>query len=347
MTDFPHDQRKAYLDILRVAAIFLVLFNHTGSFSHPLSHVPHSLPEFGALVVSICDKTAVPLFFMISGALLLVKQEGIGQLLRKRVWRYVVVIVLYQVMQHGYAHYVHGMDFDVREVLRHCIVGEPCIGNAAVWFLYAYLAYLLLLPLFRIMVKHMKNVHFLYLFALQLTMCAFIPYEKSGCSPYLPFCNGVFLYVLAGYYVEHRVDLNGIGKKQVAWLLSASACSILLSAVMCEVARLLGEQATISEKVMCFQGGLLVPCMTIFLLAKKAMQGSIANRWGGLLKTLGGAVFTIMLIENILRAVAGMCIIPYMGYTYIANVCIVVLACAIGFPIGIIMKKIPTMNRYL
>lgn len=348
--------RKVYLDVLRIAAIFLVLFNHTGAWYYPCSRVPDTLFGVGELIVSISDKIAVPLFFMISGALLLVKQESIRQLLRKRVWRYVVVIALFQVIQHAYAHYVHGVGFTKRELLRHCVQGEPpCYGNYvnyAVWFLYAYLSYLLILPLLRIMVKHMRNVHFLYLFAVQMVLWAFVPYENTGCSTWLPFCNSVFLYVLAGYYVEHRVDLNRIGRKHVLWLLLASAGCILLSAGMTEMARRLAGGATITQNVLCFKGGLLIPCITIYLLAKKAMARMDSARVVGVLKTLGGAVFTIMLIENILRWVAECCLSPYMGRDslagiYAADICTVLLACAIGFPIGIILKKIPVVNRYV
>lgn len=340
--------RKFHLDILRILAIFLVLFNHTAAFHHPFSHVPNSLPEFGALVVSICDKVAVPLFFMISGALLLVREESIGQLLKKRVWRYVVVIILFQLLQHGYAHFVHGATFGYREFLRHCVMGQTCVhGNAAVWFLYAYLAYILLLPLLRIMVKHMTNLHFLYLFAVQILLCAFVPYEKTGCSSWLPFCNGVFVYILAGYYVEHRVEVKSIGKKYFFLLIAGSVCCVLLSAAMCEVDRLLAGRETIRQGVLCFNGGLLVPCITIYLLVKRWAQSLHSLRWGGLLKTLGGAVFTIMLTENILRWVAGICVFRCIGGGYAADICIVLLACTIGFPVGILLKRIPVVNRYV
>lgn len=348
MSDSSLTGRKFHLDILRILAIFLVLFNHTAAFHHPFSHVPNSLPEFGALVVSICDKVAVPLFFMISGALLLVREESIGQLLKKRVWRYVVVIILFQLLQHGYAHFVHGATFEYREFLRHCVMGQPCVhGNWAVWFLYAYLAYILLLPLLRIMVKHMTNLHFLYLFAVQILLCAFVPYEKTGCSSWLPFCNSVFVYILAGYYVEHRVEVKCIGKKYFFLLIAGSVCCVLLSAAMCEVDRLLAGRETIRQGVLCFKGGLLVPCITIYLLVKRWAQSLHSLRWGGLLKTLGGAVFTIMLTENILRWIAGICVFRCIGGGYAADICTVLLACTIGFPVGILLKRIPVVNRYV
>lgn len=348
MSDSSLTGRKFHLDILRILAIFLVLFNHTEAFLHPFSHVPNSLPEFGALVVSICDKVAVPLFFMISGALLLVREESIGQLLKKRVWRCVVVIAFLQVFQHGYAHFVHGATFGYMEFLRHCVVGLDCqYGNWAVWFLYAYLAYILMLPLLRVMVKHMTNLHFLYLFAVQILLCAFVPCGKTVCSNWLPFCDTVFLYVLAGYYVEHRVEVSCIEKKHLVLLIAGSVCCVLLSAVMCEVARLLAGVETIRQGVLCFKGGLLVPCITIYLLVKRWAQSLNPFRWGGLLKTLGGAVFTIMLTENILRWVAGICVFRCIGGGYAADICTVLLACAIGFPVGILLKRIPVVNRYI
>lgn len=348
MSEATQAGRKPYLDVLRILAIFLVLFNHTEAFQHPFSHVPNSLLEFAALIASICDKAAVPLFFMISGALLLVREESIGQLLKKRVWRCVVVIAFLQVFQHGYAHFVHGATFGYMEFLRHCVVGLDCqYGNWAVWFLYAYLAYILMLPLLRVMVKHMTNPHFLYLFAVQILMCAFVPCGKTVCSNWLPFCDAVFLYVLAGYYVEHRVDAEHIGKKHVLLLIAGSVCCVFLSAAMCEVARLLAGRETIEQNVLCFEGGLLVPCITIYLLIKIGMQRLNPVRCYGVLKTLGGAVFTIMLLENVLRWGAGIYVNRYIGDGYAADICVVLLACAIGFLIGIPLKRIPLVNRYV
>ena len=74
-------KRTVYLDFIRILAIYMVLFNHTrtsgfvlftvrrGSFFYPFY-------LFNAILI----KSAVPLFFMVSGALLLGKEESYSQI---------------------------------------------------------------------------------------------------------------------------------------------------------------------------------------------------------------------------------------------------------------------------
>ena len=69
--------RKAYLDALRILAIFLVLFNHTGVNGYALYMVRRGAALFPFyLFNAILIKVAVPLFLMVSGALLLEKEES-------------------------------------------------------------------------------------------------------------------------------------------------------------------------------------------------------------------------------------------------------------------------------
>ena len=67
-------KRKIYLDFLRIIAIFMVLFNHTGTSGFVLFTVTQRSALYPFyLFNAILIKIAVPLFFMISGVLLLGK----------------------------------------------------------------------------------------------------------------------------------------------------------------------------------------------------------------------------------------------------------------------------------
>ena len=74
-------QRKLYLDFLRIIAIIFVIYNHTSEKGYYLYAYdsPFILKVIyiatGALIA-----VAVPIFFMISGSLLIPKEESIGDL---------------------------------------------------------------------------------------------------------------------------------------------------------------------------------------------------------------------------------------------------------------------------
>lgn len=336
--------KKVYFEVIRIFAIALVLFNHTGAFYVPFIASPLSgVKGFFCLFVSIADKVAVPLFFMVSGALLLHKEESISKILSKRVFRYVLLIVIFQVLQHIYSYCVLNKDVTWHSFIIDCVHGQ--CDNPAVWFLYAYLAFILLLPFLRAMVKQMKNEHFLYLFALQLLTWAFVPFSGTGLSQWLPLCNPVFLYILAGYYSEHRVDVSHIHRKHLILLAFVSVMCILLSMAMCHLGRVLSGELLLTPRRMCFQGCTLIPCITIFLCAKKILSRPLSLRVTQIICMLGGATFTIMLCENVLRRVAGKVIHLCMSTGYLADILTVLLALAIGFPIGIALKQIPGIRK--
>lgn len=76
--------RKAYIDFVKIIAIFLVLLNHTDNrgFLIASQRVDSAFYPF-YLCNAVLIKVAVPLFFMASGALLLAKEETIKSILTK------------------------------------------------------------------------------------------------------------------------------------------------------------------------------------------------------------------------------------------------------------------------
>lgn len=341
--DKSESTKKIYFELIRIFAIVLVLFNHTSAFHLPFCTPLSGINEIVFLFISIFDKVAVPLFFMVSGALLLHKEESLRQLFSKRVFRYIVLICLFQVVQHLYALFILKEPVTFRSFLLDCVHGHA--ANAAVWFLYAYLSFILLLPFLRVMVKNMRKEHFLYLFALQLLTWAFVPFSSTGLTKWMPLCNGVYLYVLAGYYLEHRVEMRNVHKKQLFLLAFVAVMCVFLSITMCHIGRDIRGEEMFTQKTLCFNGGILLPCIAIFLWIKKMASRCISQRLSSVICALGGTTFTIMLFENMLRRVAGKLVHFFIPSGYVSDVLIVLLACLIGVPIGLLLKRIPGIRK--
>ena len=89
-------KKKYYLEAVRITAVLLVMYNHSAPFmSFATQHgVQYAVSFFRSLVC----KAAVPLFYMVSGALLLGKNESFGELARKRILRIVAVIVIFSLL---------------------------------------------------------------------------------------------------------------------------------------------------------------------------------------------------------------------------------------------------------
>lgn len=342
-------QRMMYLDILRVAAIFLVLLNHSGCFAIPLNMSPEQCTAWFCLFISICIKVAVPIFFMISGALLLTKEESLSILLKKRVLRFFIVILIFHLIQHSYTFFCLGVPVSVKSIIYSIRMGISCPhGSPAVWFLYAYLAFILLLPFLRPMVKEMKNEHFIYLFALQIVLCGFTSF--TGISQYLYLCTTSYLYPIAGYFIETRISDKQITRPILLRLACLSFICILLAVMICTASVYTHHSDTYTESNACFQGCLLIPCITLYLIAKRIPARPSGDRFSKWISVLGQATFTVMILENILRDLASQ-IIPSFSQTipciYLHDICVCVLACAIGLTIGAILKRVPGIRSLL
>ncbi|MDO4731884.1 MAG: acyltransferase [Clostridia bacterium] len=278
--------RKTYLDAIRILAIFLVIFNHTPAYHFPYHPGGEQYNIYVMLFISGLTKIAVPLFFMISGAVLLAKAETIRTVLKKRALRILCLIILFQLIQfsfYGICFHNGEHKLNFYSFLSACFSGHSFVTNrtsaAAVWFLYAYLAFILFLPFLRFMVKNMKNEHFYYLGMIQIFSLVVIPCVgdllpndepfKSHINNYLSICQLPFIWVLAGYFIEHRVNIDKVKLHHLASLFALSFLMISIVTFLPEIKRIQNNEAYVHQGVPAVIPYLLIPCITLFLLAKK------------------------------------------------------------------------------
>ena len=120
--------RKMHMDILRVIAIFMIMFNHTGQVGFSLYTVyTEGILYWIYLFVAIFIKAGVPIFLMISGALLLPKEESLLELFKKRILKILFALML--------GSFVHWLYFSK--------------GQISLFSLKNYLRYLYLLQIYR------------------------------------------------------------------------------------------------------------------------------------------------------------------------------------------------------
>lgn len=363
-------KRKLHLEVLRVLAIAMVVYNHSPAYGFLPHEDAAAWAYWGTMLASELCKMAVALFFMISGALLLGRDESLEQLFRKRVLRFLIVIAGYGVLQYGYALYEAGgsMQWSWRLLLQTIYTGWPLNMHtpgypSAVWFLYAYLGMLLLLPFLRAMVRKLEVQHFLYLFSLQIILVAVLPLaaaliigspSSSRCCAYMPFllAGGIPVYMLLGYFLEHvlpQMPWQRPFRMHLCWL---APLALVCGAVCMELVRRQAGAAVISEH----QPGnfltafLLLPCSYTYLasmrLCWKWNAAGLAARTACL---LGPAVFTVMLTENIFRSQ----LMPVFERvsanigSYPASLALVGTTVCCGLMLGCILKRVPILKSYL
>lgn len=159
------DEKKLYLELMRIVACFLVIVNHTNSGIF-LSEVPGT----GLWVISITYffvcKIAVPVFIMISGTLLLGKVDSYAKV-GKRFLRIVEALILFSLVYDIRRCYVDSTLFSPVEFI--LSIWNKNITNAY-WYLYLYLGLLVFLPVFQRMASKMQKKDYVYYLSLTLVV---------------------------------------------------------------------------------------------------------------------------------------------------------------------------------
>ncbi len=164
--------RIIWVDFVRVIATFAVILLHTVA---PMLIRFKDLPGSYWMTANIYDsavRMSVPLFFMISGLLLLEKQETLKVFFKKRISKVVIplicwsifYIILNSLMRHKYALSLHSF---------YSILFSPAYFH--LWFLYAIIGVYLYMPILRIIIAHSGEKLLYYFIALWFLAVAIIP----------------------------------------------------------------------------------------------------------------------------------------------------------------------------
>lgn len=227
-----------HIEFLRIIATYLVLFNHTGIYGFFLYSVEQTSPFYPVyMFMSIACKPAVPLFFMISGALLLGKSESIKEIYRKRVLKYILVLIVISVFYHIYDWQFMGEELDWKQCFLTIYASS---ASPALWYLYTYIGVLMMLPLLRRLVQSMKHEDYIYMIVCHVVIAGVIPIVQYLASKgtvwlspdlYTPlFTVNCIFYVITGYYFENVMDEKLYCRKNC---IIAACTGILAIVIMC------------------------------------------------------------------------------------------------------------------
>lgn len=234
------------LELMRVLAAFFVIFNHTSSSGHFLfSLYPSDSIQYWLymLPAAFCH-FAVPLFFMISGALLLGRNDEARPLVPfKKALHILIILLVWSFLYYLSTVYEHRnymtidrdanpylsfvaaspLSFDLREFLIRLF--ELSGWNHTYWFLHTYIALLLALPLLQRMAQAFKLYEYKLLLSLYFVFFMLIPAiqyliwrgeHNFDASLYmgLKWIGGnAVIFPLTGYFLQHHLNYNWTRKR--------------------------------------------------------------------------------------------------------------------------------------
>ena len=258
--------KKPYLELLRVIAIFGVVFCHTESagihhYVMTSNPVNYWISIFLASVCQYC----IPLFFMISGAVLLNREESISYVYKHRVIRIGLITVLMGLMQYLWIYRGHWETMTLKGAVRLLYEGDTV---APLWFLFAYLSFLMALPFLQRFVRAITDERWFFYLLILYTFCndfLAIPEYYLGWNHTmlnLPILEYPVLMTVMGYFVEHRSGDMFLKARNIAAMIGISGGMTLLSMFV--------NQSALEGANYITMGNLFAPvyAMTIFVTVR-------------------------------------------------------------------------------
>lgn len=341
--------RKKHIELVRVLAICLVVFHHTdicyGVYHNSDNPVAYAL----SLFVTVLCNVDVPLFFIVSGYLLLNKEESIRDLFKKRVSRMLMVLIIFSVIM--YVFWVLRGTIEtpsVGDFLKRLYTGDI---QGTYWFLYSYIGFLLISPFLRMIVSRIKLNEYFYFFIFMIVLeIVYMIGDGTGIKPSVDFRSIVrsvseysFFAISGGVFKKYEKELETMFKtKYVIW---ATAFSILTPMLIVSISLLSGNgYAEWGRSAFSTLLGL-----SLYFVIHKLVHANEKSKILGFLARGGKYVFAVYLIEQLMRSLY---LIPYKHMIEILPATVVEImygsiAIVTGFCVAFVLKKIPGIKKLL
>lgn len=272
------EEKSAHIIYLRVIATIFVIFIHASTgFLYRID--THAFDWNYANWINAATRCSVPIFVIISGYLLLKKEETTGTFYRKRIPRLVYPFVFWTIVYLVFYFYRY-TNFELlsTEKIGAIILDKMLHGaNAHLWYLYMIIGLYLAIPFLRkILINSSKREIELFLGLWLLSMC----FSSKDLYRFMPkfdltFFSGYIGYLVLGYYL--RIREFRLNSSQVVY----AFIYLLMVGIAAYGTQLLNQGA--SKLNTFFYNYLFVTTAiaagALFLFVKETMQGKNCPNW--------------------------------------------------------------------
>ncbi|MCW8890351.1 MAG: acyltransferase family protein [Sedimenticola sp.] len=254
-----------WVDIIRVIATFSVVWLHSAA---PLLYKYNELSITNWWVGNIYDSTVrmcVPLFFMLSGYLLLSKSDSLDSFFRRRISKVVFPLIVWSVLYILWTHYYEG-SASVSFYSFYSLALTPAYYH--LWFLYAIVGLYLFLPILRVLIQNSNKELQYYFVVLWFVAVSFIPFLEKLTE----INSRIDLQMISGYvgYLVIGHLLGSIIITRKALLISAATfvVSIIITSVGTYILTLRNEGVFVDYLYSYLSPNIILMSMAFFILVK-------------------------------------------------------------------------------
>lgn len=289
--------RKVSLDFLRIFAIFFVIYTHIGYNCETMfAPASSSLYYWISCVLGVFCRVAVPIFFMISGGLLLNKKEPYAIIFKKRVLRFGIVLVVFSAL-------IYLLQWNNHSIPGFVTALYSFKAAPSLWYLYSYIELLLLLPLLRKLAQAMTAKDYLYYFILQIVFVTLLPVFETvtGFPPInlsiVITVNNIF-YFMMGHFFVNIADKTFYSKKNL--LLINTAGLIFIAGACLYLTKFFTQNGNVTTDETPLFTFIAVPTFAVFFDVKYVFDRiNVKKLPSKILQEAGTASFGVYLIQGI------------------------------------------------
>lgn len=184
--------RIFYYDFLRALAILFVILIHTSPF-YNLGSVQLTSDFIISNAVYDIAKMGVPLFFMLSGCLLLNREYELGAFLKKRFTRILYPFLFWIIIIMAGVYYLDGTS--------HLL--DMFLGRGQfTWFIWVLMGCYLFIPIFNTFIKRYGIKAAEYYLIFWIITCIFTDFSLPTCID-LSLFTGWFGIIVVGYFIDN------------------------------------------------------------------------------------------------------------------------------------------------
>lgn len=217
-------KRIFYLDFIKVLAMFMVVFNHTHNIISSQNMIVFIIHYF----LFYFSKCAVPLFFMISGALLIGRNDSYKKIV-KRIIRVVIPMILI---------------FLIWVLLNKKFYFDSSFFPYWLWYLMALIAVYLFLPFINKMIKNLENKDykiFFFIFLIIPSIFYTIDIIYDICIQKQSIFNNELInnlitmpiaYFMLGYYLNNKIITKKMKNCGIILLLVVLSIETLIAVML-------------------------------------------------------------------------------------------------------------------
>ncbi|MCF6245398.1 MAG: acyltransferase family protein [Sulfurovum sp.] len=196
--------RVFWIDFIKVFAMFTVVFLHIAApVVAKIGEIDFSHWMIGNVFDSMV-RMGVPLFFMVTGVLLLNnKKESLSVFFKKRFIKVVIPLLAWSFVYILFRKYGGHEDINI---FSHMVYSLNSPQYEHLWFLYTIIGIYLLLPILKVFTQNAAQsiqVYFIILWIISVSILPFINYFTGlSIKSYMPMMAGLIGYLVLGYQLS-------------------------------------------------------------------------------------------------------------------------------------------------